>query len=140
MDVELAPDAQAIMEDLVFKLDLKHVDSTRVVCMRSRGTTTDAVARIWAMPSIWQKALGIQAHYVIEVISKRFDKLSFEDKQKTILHEILHIPKTFSGALVPHKCFGKMTVNEKAVNKLYKVYKRKIGDFVEGQDGIIEMV
>ncbi|MBN1160071.1 MAG: metallopeptidase [Candidatus Diapherotrites archaeon] len=139
MDVELAPDVQAIMEDLVFKLDLKHVDSTRIVCMRSRGTKNNAIARIWSMPDIWQKALKIQAHYVIEVISTRFDRLSFEDKQKTILHELLHVPKTFSGALVPHKCFGKMRVNETAVNALYKEYKRRIGDFVECKDGVIEM-
>jgi len=70
------------------------------------------------MPSIWQEALGIGAFYAIEVISERFDKLSEEDKDRVLIHELLHIPRRFSGGLVPHRCFGKV-INEKRVNEVY---------------------
>jgi predicted metallopeptidase len=93
--------------------------------MRSQGSKSRAVARIWSMPRIWQKALGIKSHYVIEVISEKFDQLNEEDQERTLIHEIMHIPKTFSGALVPHKCFGKK-IDKKSVNKIYSEYKRKL--------------
>ena len=46
--------------------------------------------------------MEIEPAYVIEVISGYFDKLSVQEQDKVILHELMHIPKNFSGALVPH--------------------------------------
>ncbi|MBI3887746.1 hypothetical protein HY310_01620 [Candidatus Microgenomates bacterium] len=71
--------------------------------MRGFGSTSRAIARIWSLPKPWQIALKIEPQYVIEVIAERFDKLSEDEKDKTLFHELTHIPKTFSGALVPHK-------------------------------------
>lgn len=107
-EYEVAPDVQALLEEIVLRLpdEFAHVDPRRVVCFRSRGSTARIYARIWSLPGIWQAALGIQAHYVVEVV-ERYDRSSVEEQEKTIIHELLHIPKTFSGALVPHKCFGK---------------------------------
>lgn len=105
---EVAPDVQAALEEIVSLLpdQFPHVDVRRVVCYRSRGSTARIYARIWALPGIWQHALGVQAHYVIEVV-ERFDRESVVEQEKTLIHELMHIPKTFSGNLVPHKCFGK---------------------------------
>lgn len=105
---EVAPDVQADLEEIVRMLpdEFAHVDTRRVVCYRSRGSTARIYARIWSLPGIWQAALGIEAHYVIEVV-ERYDKSDRAEQEKTIIHELLHIPKTFSGALVPHNCFGK---------------------------------
>jgi predicted metallopeptidase len=105
---DVAPDVQADLEEIVRLLpdDFAHVDPRRVVCFRSRGSTAKIYARIWSLPGIWQAALGIEAHYVIEVV-ERYDRQPKEEKEKTLLHELMHIPKTFSGALVPHNCFGK---------------------------------
>jgi predicted metallopeptidase len=116
---EVAPDVQAMMEEMVRLLpdDFAHVDVRRVVCYRSRGSTARIYARIWSLPGIWQAALGVEAHYVIEVV-ERFDRESLEEREKTILHELLHIPKTFSGALVPHNCFGKK-INCEAEGRLH---------------------
>ena len=99
---------QADLEAIVRALpeEFGHVDVRRVVCFRSRGSTARIYARIWSMPGIFQAALGIEAHYVIEVV-ERYDRSSREEQEKTLIHELLHIPKTFSGALVPHKCFGR---------------------------------
>ena len=107
-EYEVAPDVQKDLEEIVRLLpdDFAHVDPRRVVCFRSRGSTAKIYARIWSLPGIWQAALGIEAHYVIEVV-ERYDRQPKEEQEKTLLHELMHIPKTFSGALVPHNCFGK---------------------------------
>lgn len=117
---EVAPDVQAMLEDIVRHLpdDFAHVDTRRVVCYRSRGSTAKIYARIWSLPGIWQAALGVEAHYVIEVV-ERFDRSSLMDKEKTLLHELMHIPKTFSGNLVPHNCFGK-SIDCAAEDALYE--------------------
>src|SRR3989344_7486789 len=97
-----APDIHAALSELVTKLDLTHVDPKRIICFRSTGSTSRAIARIWSLPRVWQLALKIEPHYVIEVISERFDRQSSDDQKRTLIHELMHIPKTFSGALAPH--------------------------------------
>ncbi len=122
--LEVAPDVQAEIEDLVATLEFKHIDPHRIVCFRSRGSTARIYARIWSLPRIWQMALGVEAHYAIEVV-ELYDRSSREDQTKTLIHELLHVPKTFSGALVPHKCFGK-EINDEACDILYADYVRKV--------------
>ena len=107
-EYEVAPDVQRDLEEIVRLLpeDFAHVDVRRVICYRSRGSTARIYARIWSLPSIFSHALGVEPHYVIEVV-ELYDRVDQAQREKTLLHELLHIPKTFSGALVPHKCFGK---------------------------------
>jgi len=126
MKTEMAPDVQEIMEDVAYRLDLKHVKPWRIVCMRSRGSKARALARIWSLPGIWQKALRVEPHYVLEVLSEKYDALDLEEKEKTIIHELMHVPKTFSGSLVPHLCFGKR-IDRKAVDELHRKYKSNAG-------------
>jgi len=128
MKFDRAHDIQVKVNRILFILDLPHIDRTRVVCMRSWGSKSNAIARIWSMPRIWQKALGIKSHYVIEVISEKFDRLNEEDQERTLIHELMHVPKTFSGALVPHNCFGKR-IDNRAVEKIYRDYKNRLKDF-----------
>jgi predicted metallopeptidase len=122
MKAEVAPDVQDRLEEMLQKLHFHHIDVKRIISMRSKGAKTDAMARIWSLPKIWQQALGVEPHYVIEVVSERFDKIGDEEKERVLIHELLHIPKTFSGALVPHTCFGKK-IDEKRVDEIYKNYK-----------------
>ena len=128
MKFDRAHDIQVKVNRILFVLDLPHIVRERVVCMRSWGSRSNAIARIWSMPRIWQKALGIKSHYVIEVISEKFDKLREEEQEKTLIHELMHIPKTFSGALVPHNCFGKK-IDDRSVNKIYREYKKRMREF-----------
>ncbi len=114
----IAEDIRARIAELVERLNFSHIDSSRIVCMRSTGSKSRAHACIWSLPRIWQKALGVKAHYVVEVLSEKFDSLSRTEQDKILIHELLHIPKTFSGALVPHLCFGKR-INRKAVEEIY---------------------
>lgn len=87
---------------LKLDLNLSYLQVDRLFFYRSQGSKARAYARTWGLPKLWQDALGIAPAYVIEVISKYFDKLSLRDQDKVLLHEISHIPKNFSGALVPH--------------------------------------
>lgn len=128
-----ADDVQKRLEKIVKTLDMDHIDIDKVKCMRSFNSKSNAYARIYAFPKIWQHALDIQPHYVIEVLSEKFDKLSEQDQDMTLIHELLHVPKSFSGALVSHKTSqfdGKgghiiKRIDKNAVKKLYKQYKEK---------------
>jgi len=84
-------------------LNLEHINSKNLLCFRSTGSTGRARARIWSLPRIWQMALSVEAHYCVEVISEKFDNLSLDDQDRVLIHELMHIPQNFSGALVPHR-------------------------------------
>lgn len=99
----LAPEIKKTIEVLVVELGFSHVDVTRIHCIRSLDAKTRAYARIWGMSKLFFEVAGIPANYIIEVVAKRFDKLSEREKIKTLIHELMHIPKTFSGALLSHR-------------------------------------
>ncbi|MBM3229410.1 metallopeptidase [Candidatus Parvarchaeota archaeon] len=121
MDVEPAPDVQELLEHIISVLQLGHINQFRIICMRSRNSKANAYARIWNLPDIWQKALGVSAYYIIEVLHEHFDHLPKEKKLKVLIHELMHIPKTFSGALMPHNHKGG-AINDKTVGKIYLKY------------------
>lgn len=122
MDIESAPDVKKIAAKLIPKLPFPYVDVKRIVFMRSQGATSRARARIWSFPRIWQMALKLPPYYVIEVLSQHFDHLSEDDKARVIIHELMHIPKNFSGALVPHRGLHKR-INHYTVETLFKMFK-----------------
>lgn len=107
MQFDLAPDIQSEIGRIINSLGLFYIKSQNVVTFRSFSSKSRAVARIWSLPRIWQIALKAEAHYCLEVISERYDKLSQTDKEKVLIHELLHVPKNFSGALLPHKHQGR---------------------------------
>lgn len=125
MDIELAPDIQKIVKRILPHVPFEYIDGDRIVCMRSFKATSRARARIWSFPRIWQLALAKPAHYVIEVLSQHFDKLSDDDKTRVIIHELMHIPKNFSGALVPHRGRHKK-IDSRAVERFFQSYKQSI--------------
>ena len=124
MTYERAPDVDLIVQNVLMKFPdkLTHINGFRIICIRSHNSSVRAYARIWSMPQVWKTALDIDAFYVLEVLSKYFDKQSDDEKEKTILHELLHIPKTFSGALLPH-VYGKEGKHiEEKVKEYYEKY------------------
>ena len=64
-----------------------------------------------------QKAMGVPAHYAIEFLEP-FEKLSKKDQEKTIIHELMHIPKTFGGGFRHHDF-----VCDKNVDILYQRFE-----------------
>ncbi len=79
------------------------VDASRIFCFSSSGSSSRAVARIWSLPQIWQQALNQAPAYCLEVITEKFSRMSPADQEKVLIHELLHIPKKFSGHLVSHR-------------------------------------
>ena len=119
MEFNLAPDIQRRLSQIQAKLHLPWIDTKRIVCFRSFGSKARARARIWSFPRIWQLALNLPPHYCLEVIAEKFDSLKPDDQTRIIIHEILHIPKNFSGALVSHLIRNMSKVNI-LLKKLYE--------------------
>ena len=122
MEIVEAPDVAKILTVVVGNTPFDNVDPHRVYCVRSYKATSRARARIWSFPRIWQFALSLQPRYIIEVLSQHFDHLSDYDKTRVIIHELMHIPKNFSGALVPHRS-RYHRIDRRTVEKLFLLYK-----------------
>lgn len=121
MDLTPAKDIERALTGIIKKLPFDYLQIKRIFCMRSFNSSSRARARIWAYPRIWQLALGTKPGYVIEVLSEKFDHLSPSEKTKTLIHELLHIPKNFSGSLLPHRGRGRDSIEVKT-NRLYDHY------------------
>lgn len=114
---------QRELRKLVRNLSFNHIRSNHVHVFRTSGSKARAYARIWAFPKIFQEVLSVPPAYVIEVLSEKFDKLSDESKTKVLIHELLHIPKNFSGSLLPHRGRGRRLDRE--VDRLFRLMKEK---------------
>jgi predicted metallopeptidase len=125
MEIAPAPDVKKIADKLLPKLPFPYIQLKRIVFMRSFKATSRARARIWSFPKIWQMALHLPPYYVIEVLSHHFDHLSDDDKMRVIIHELMHIPKNFSGALVPHRGLHKR-IDTRTVETLFRQYKESL--------------
>jgi len=131
---ELALDLQEQINEISHML-FPHVKLDSVACIRSYGSSSrGTIARCHALGKAMQLALGRKGFYVIEVISRRFDKLSENEKIKTLIHELMHIPKSFGGGFIHHD-----VVHARNVEIMFQKYvnlKRKqnyLSDFI-GKD------
>jgi predicted metallopeptidase len=124
MQYALAPDIKQQIDFLVDKLEFTHIKKENIHCIRSFDAKTRAYARIWGMSRLFKEVAGIEPNYIIEVIAKRFDKLNDREKIKTLIHELMHIPKTFSGALLSHR--GPYhRINDHQIENLYRDFLKK---------------
>ena len=123
MKYELAKDVSKQVKILVNSLSLNYLKTKNIHCIRSFDAKTRAYARIWGMAKLFSEVAGLEPHYIIEVVSKRFDKLTEREKMKTLIHELLHIPKTFSGALLSHRGKGRR-INDAEIEKIIKNLKK----------------
>ena len=118
---------EELVKQIVGKLGWDYINSEQVRCVFSHNSTSRALARIWSTPRIFGYAFGTKPHYVIELLEHKYAQLSEEDKIKVLIHELLHIPKTFSGALSPHIKMAK-TLNCRTVDGLFKQYFATLND------------
>ena len=119
MNYERAQDLDERVFEIVQKLKMEHVQLPRVVCIRSTGSKSSrTLARCHVLPKIIQEALGIKAYYIIEALAENFDRLPHEEQTRILIHELMHIPKTFGGGFKFHDY-----VNRREVEKMYKLYK-----------------
>ena len=112
-----APEIKKHVDQLVDECEFYHVAPQYVYCFRSRGSKARrTIARIHGLGKIWQEALNLPPSYTIEIISEIFDKMSPEDQEKTLIHELMHIPGGFGGGFRPHKGY----VERKNVEEVYR--------------------
>lgn len=112
------------VEKIISTLFFTHIDSKRIVVFKSYGSRSRARARIWGFPRIWQKALNKPPFYCLEVLAEKFDKLDDDEKTKILIHELLHIPQNFSGALLPHRCKYKKIDNQ-TIENMFRRFRKK---------------
>ena len=122
-----ALDVKALLDEIMDRLDLFHIVPQFVYCYRSTGSASEhTIARIHGLGRIWQEALRRPPTYVIEVLSERYDELNQTDKERTLIHELLHIPKGFSGGFRPHKGY----ISKKRVDELHQqLLRRRCSEF-----------
>jgi len=125
VDWRHAPDISERVARLISLVSIDWVDPDRIYCFRSTGSRARAIARIWGLQKVWQQALDTSPAYCLEVLSESFDNLSPEKQDEVLLHEIAHIPKTFSGALLPHTMHGKGSFHSK-LGQLITLYKKRV--------------
>ncbi len=129
MKYEYAEDLQFIAEE-ISKLLFPHIDMTRVKCFRGFGSSSrGTIARCHALGKLMQQAVGVPAIYALEFLSERFDKLSKKDQIKTIVHELMHIPKAFGGGFKHHNY-----VTEENVNLHYETYVAKKEEYEKNKN------
>ncbi|UCD20960.1 MAG: metallopeptidase [archaeon] len=115
-----AEDIKEKVRKIVDVLGMNHIQLHRIFCIRSkRSSSRNIIARCHALPKILQQVLEIEPAYVIEILSEKFDKMSEEEQIKTLIHEVLHIPKTFGGGFRHHNYVRKGTID-----KFYREFKR----------------
>jgi predicted metallopeptidase len=121
IEYHLAEDIDIRVKEILWKLNMTHIDETRLICLRSKGSgSRRVIARCHGLSRIMQLALNKRPHYVIEVLSERFDQLNKEDQTKVLIHEILHIPHSFGGGFRSHKPF----VTRAKVQRMYDKFMR----------------
>ena len=124
-----APDIKKRATHLIKVLELNWIKTTKLHFVRSNNSTARAYARIWGLSKVWQMVLKENPSYIIEVIAEKFDSLSGKEQDKVLLHELAHIPKNFSGSLLPHiRRRGKRNFNDR-VNEFFNQYLKNISNY-----------
>lgn len=124
-----APDLKERMVEIANLIGMNHLDLSRVECMRSKGSSSRRViARCHALGKLLQKAMKIDAFYAIEFL-ERFEKMSRKEQDKVIIHELMHIPKTFGGGFRHHDY-----VNDYNIDRIYEKYIALKGGEIDEED------
>jgi len=117
MKYKEAPDLKERMIEIIALLDMRHINPQRVECLRSFGSSSKrTLARCHTLGKLMQRAMKTDSFYAIEFL-EIFEKLSQKEQDKVIIHELMHIPKTFGGGFRHHDfvCQGN-------VNQMYERY------------------
>ncbi|HEY6103289.1 MAG TPA: putative metallopeptidase [bacterium] len=121
MEWQPAFDIHVRLRRITRALGLSYVDPGRIRCVRVRGSRANALARIWGLPPVFQDALDLEPHYVIEFMVPAFERLSRQQQDRVIIHELLHIPRTFSGGIRPERS-PSLAINTRTVESYYRQY------------------
>jgi len=119
MYYEPAPDLKKRLIEIVYLLNMSHIKLDRIECLRSFGSSSKrTIARCHALGKLMQRAMQAKSFYAIEFL-ERFDKMNKIEQDKVIIHELMHVPKTFGGGFRQHDFVCEKNINilhEKFVN------------------------
>lgn len=97
-----SPFLEKAVKLLINSLGLDYVDARRVYAAVSFRSLSKAYARIWGLPSPFTKLGLCEPSYLIELIYENASTLECSTLLEILIHELLHIPRTFSGSLRGH--------------------------------------
>jgi len=98
------PDWTAKSHEIAKTLGYKWVMPDRLTVVRSWGSKTRrTIARIHCIGKVMMLGMGHKkSFYVIELITEKFDRQPQKEQLETIIHELMHIPRTFGGGFRHH--------------------------------------
>ncbi|GEM_PF-591150 len=111
---------------LANSIGLNYIKPENIYGVVSIGSTSRAYARIWGTPPILVAVDKCQPIYVIELIYPRIQGKKCNDILRVLVHELLHIPRTFSGSLRTHGEWSKAKNITKYCEKLGRETKEEI--------------
>ncbi len=114
-----APDIKEISEEIIKTLGWNHIHLEHIAFIRSFNSKAKrTIARCHALGKAMQIGMGRKkGFYLVEVISEQFDKLPEEERMKVIIHELMHIPKSFGGGFIHHD-----KVHDESVSNIFQHY------------------
>ncbi|MBD3311918.1 hypothetical protein GF352_00455 [archaeon] len=117
-----APGIKSRINSIVSSLGWHYIKTDQVFVFKTlKSKAKYTKARCWGMPRLLQQAWGFKPSYIIEVLGDYFEGLCDEHQDKLLIHELLHIPRTFSGALKPHRGSArKAQVTNAVINECYE--------------------
>ena len=119
MKYAFAEEENQKVKEIIQTLQFSHIPENGVVVFKSKGSKTRrTIARIHGLNKLMQLGLERNAFYVIELISEKYYSQPEEEKTKTLIHELMHIPHNFGGGFRQHKPF----VTHKQVELVYQKY------------------
>ncbi|MBI2043754.1 metallopeptidase [Candidatus Pacearchaeota archaeon] len=128
MKYEAAPDLQMKVDEIA-RILFPHVVMERVKVFRSYGSVSrNTIARCHALGKLMQNALGVKAHYAIEFLTENFDRLSEKERTKVMVHELMHIPKSFGGGFKHHDFVCDKNVN--FFTRQFEEYKKRKNGYI----------
>ena len=114
------------VKDLIYNIpSFKHIDPDRVHIIFSNSRTRRTIACCHAFSKRIQFALDIEPHYVIELIKRHWNRLDEFERAKVLIHELYHIPRTFSGNLRNHNCNFRSSSSMGIERTLMETYLKK---------------
>jgi len=119
MRYEFSPEWTLRAKEIAKSLRMDYIDLDRIACVKSQGSKSRrTIARIHTIGKVMQLGMQQKPFYTIELITEQFDRPvhTMELKEKTIVHELMHIPEGFKGGFRQHKPF----VTQKKVEEMFR--------------------
>ncbi|MDO8646921.1 MAG: putative metallopeptidase [Candidatus Diapherotrites archaeon] len=103
-------------------LGMDYIDLERIACVKSQGSKSRrTIARIHTIGKVMQLGMQQKPFYTIELITEHFDKQERQYQDRTIVHELMHIPEGFKGGFRQHRPF----VTQKTVEAMFQKLKEQ---------------